>query len=40
VEGFAAHWEQISAQANLVRPQSGAEQSGAILKAMQAAGAA
>ena len=40
VEGFAAHWEQISAQANLVAPQSGAEQSGAILKAMQAAGAA
>ena len=40
VEGFAAHWEQISAQQNLVAPQSGAEQSGAILKAMQAAGAA
>ncbi|TCD06327.1 SDR family NAD(P)-dependent oxidoreductase [Erythrobacteraceae bacterium CFH 75059] len=40
VEGFAAHWDRISAQENLHAPQSGAEQSGAILKAMQAAGAA
>lgn len=40
VEGFAAHWGRISAQENLHAPQSGAEQSGAILKAMQAAGAA
>ena len=35
VEGFAAHWAEISAQNNLVAPNSGAEQSGAILKAMQ-----
>ncbi|MXO85736.1 SDR family NAD(P)-dependent oxidoreductase [Altererythrobacter aurantiacus] len=35
VEGFAENWEKISAQSNLVAPQSGAEQSGAILKAMQ-----
>lgn len=35
VEGFAAHWDEISAQNNLHAPQSGAEQSGAILKAMQ-----
>jgi NAD(P)-dependent dehydrogenase (short-subunit alcohol dehydrogenase family) len=35
VEGFAAHWTEISAQTNLVAPNSGAEQSGAILKAMQ-----
>ncbi|WP_228243433.1 SDR family NAD(P)-dependent oxidoreductase [Porphyrobacter sp. GA68] len=40
VEGFAAHWDRISAQENLHAPQSGAEQSGAILKAMQTAGAA
>lgn len=40
VEGFAAHWDRISVQENLHAPQSGAEQSGAILKAMQAAGAA
>ena len=36
VEGFAAHWDEISAQNNLIAPQSGAEQSGSILKAMQA----
>ena len=35
VEGFAAHWDEISAQTNLRSPNSGAEQSGAILKAMQ-----
>ena len=35
VEGFAENWDKISAQTNLVAPQSGAEQSGAILKAMQ-----
>ncbi|MFN6933813.1 MAG: SDR family NAD(P)-dependent oxidoreductase [Tsuneonella sp.] len=35
VEGFAAHWAEISAQNNLIAPNSGAEQSGAILKAMQ-----
>ncbi|NVD43632.1 SDR family NAD(P)-dependent oxidoreductase [Qipengyuania atrilutea] len=35
VEGFAENWDKISAQTNLVSPQSGAEQSGAILKAMQ-----
>ena len=35
VEGFAAHWEQISAQTGLKAPASGAEQSGAILAAMQ-----
>ncbi len=35
VEGFAAHWDEISAQSNLRSPNSGAEQSGAILKAMQ-----
>jgi NAD(P)-dependent dehydrogenase (short-subunit alcohol dehydrogenase family) len=35
VEGFATHWAEISAQTNLVAPNSGAEQSGAILKAMQ-----
>lgn len=36
VEGFAANWDAISAMTNLTAPQSGAEQSGAILKAMQA----
>ena len=36
VEGFAANWDKISAQTNLVAPQSGSEQSAAILKAMQA----
>lgn len=35
VEGFAAHWDTISAQNHLVAPQSGSEQSAAILKAMQ-----
>lgn len=35
VEGFAAKWEKISAQNNLRAPQSGSEQSAAILKAMQ-----
>ncbi len=35
VEGFAANWDKISEQSNLIAPQSGAEQSGAILKAMQ-----
>ncbi len=35
VEGFAARWGDISAFSNLVAPQSGAEQSGNILKAMQ-----
>ena len=35
VEGFAARWDDISRQANLEAPQSGSEQSGAILKAMQ-----
>ncbi len=35
VEGFAANWEKINAQTNLRAPQSGAEQSAAILKAMQ-----
>ncbi len=35
VEGFAARWSDISAFSNLVAPQSGAEQSGNILKAMQ-----
>ncbi|WP_170002309.1 SDR family NAD(P)-dependent oxidoreductase [Pseudopontixanthobacter vadosimaris] len=35
VEGFAANWEKISEKNNLHAPQSGAEQSGAILKAMQ-----
>ena len=36
VEGFAARWEDISAQTNLRSPNSGSKQSGAILKAMQA----
>ena len=35
VEGFAARWEDISAQNNLRSPGSGSEQSAAILKAMQ-----
>ena len=35
VEGFAARWDDISAQKNVRSPQSGSEQSGAILKAMQ-----
>lgn len=35
VEGFAAHWDQISAQTNVRAPNSGSEQSGAILAAMQ-----
>lgn len=35
VEGFADRWEDISSFTNLVAPQSGSEQSGAILKAMQ-----
>jgi NAD(P)-dependent dehydrogenase (short-subunit alcohol dehydrogenase family) len=35
VEGFAAHWEEINAFTNLTAPQSGSEQSGNILKAMQ-----
>ncbi len=35
VEGFAANWDKISEQSNLTAPQSGAEQSAAILKAMQ-----
>lgn len=35
VEGFANRWDDISSFTNLVAPQSGSEQSGAILKAMQ-----
>ena len=35
VEGFAANWDKISDFSNLKAPQSGAEQSGAILTAMQ-----
>ena len=35
VEGFAENWDKISDQSNLKAPQSGAEQSGAILTAMQ-----
>ena len=35
VEGFAANWDKISEFSNLKAPQSGAEQSGAILTAMQ-----
>jgi len=35
VEGFAARWDDISAFTNLKAPQSGSEQSGAILTAMQ-----
>ena len=35
VEGFAAHWDEINSFSNLIAPQSGSEQSGNILKAMQ-----
>lgn len=35
VEGFAARWDDINNMANLQAPQSGGEQSAAILKAMQ-----
>ncbi|MEO0871165.1 MAG: 3-oxoacyl-ACP reductase, partial [Pseudomonadota bacterium] len=35
VEGFADNWEKISEFTNLKAPQSGSEQSGAILAAMQ-----
>ncbi len=35
LEGFAENWDKISAFSNLVAPQSGSEQSGNILKAMQ-----
>lgn len=35
VEGFAANWDRISDFSNLTAPQSGSEQSGNILKAMQ-----
>ncbi|TNE34670.1 MAG: SDR family NAD(P)-dependent oxidoreductase [Alphaproteobacteria bacterium] len=35
VEGFAANWDKISEFSNLVAPQSGSEQSGNILRAMQ-----
>ena len=35
VEGFAARWDEINDFSNLVAPQSGSEQSGNILKAMQ-----
>ncbi len=35
VEGFAENWDKISEQSNLRAPQSGQEQSGAILTAMQ-----
>ena len=35
VEGFAENWAKISEFSNLTAPQSGAEQSGNILKAMQ-----
>ena len=35
VEGFAARWEDINSFTNLKAPQSGSEQSGAILTAMQ-----
>ena len=35
VEGFAANWEKISEFSNLKAPQSGSEQSGNILTAMQ-----
>ena len=37
VENFAAHWEQISARENTMVPQSGAEQSGHIMQALQKA---
>jgi len=35
VEGFAARWDEINSFTNLQAPQSGSEQSGNILKAMQ-----
>ena len=35
VEGFAARWEEINSFTNLIAPQSGSEQSGNILRAMQ-----
>ncbi|MBD3728827.1 MAG: SDR family NAD(P)-dependent oxidoreductase [Sphingomonadales bacterium] len=35
VEGFAAHWDEISRRENTFVPQSGAEQGGAVLKALQ-----
>ena len=35
VEGFAANWDKINEFTNLKAPQSGSEQSGAILTAMQ-----
>lgn len=35
IEGFADRWSDISDFSNLIAPQSGSEQSGAILKAMQ-----
>lgn len=35
VEGFAAHWDEISSFSNLMSPQSGNEQAMAIMKAMQ-----
>ena len=35
VEGFAANWDKINEMSNLKAPQSGSEQSGAILAAMQ-----
>ncbi len=35
VEGFAENWDKISEMSNLHAPQSGSEQSAAILKAMQ-----
>ncbi len=35
VEGFAANWDKIGAPINVRSPNSGSEQSGAILKAMQ-----
>ncbi|WP_128893087.1 SDR family NAD(P)-dependent oxidoreductase [Erythrobacter sp. HKB08] len=35
VEGFAENWDKISDFSNLIAPQSGSEQSGSILKAMQ-----
>jgi NAD(P)-dependent dehydrogenase (short-subunit alcohol dehydrogenase family) len=37
VEDFAKHWDRIASRDNLNFPQSGAEQSGLILKAMQQA---
>ena len=35
LEGFAARWEEINSFTNLIAPQSGSEQSGNILRAMQ-----